>query len=211
MSKFNLYLYLLICFPLVSLAQNKVTGKVTDSKKHPLAGVNIAIRGTYDGATTATDGTFSFTTGASGDQIISASFTGYQPMDLKANVSASEPINIILKNNINALRVVTISAGSFEASDDKKGTVLKPLDIVTTAGAGADIANAIKTLPGAQQTNDREGLFVRGGTGYETQTLIDGMLVRNPYATSLPDIPGRGRFSPFLFKGTTFSSGGYSA
>lgn len=211
MSKFNLYLYLLICFPLVSLAQNKVTGKVTDSKKHPLAGVNIAIRGTYDGATTMADGTFSFTTSASGDQIISASFTGYQSMDLKANVSASEPINIILKNNINALRVVTISAGSFEASDDKKGTVLKPLDIVTTAGAGADIVNAIKTLPGAQQTNDREGLFVRGGTGYETQTLIDGMLVRNPFSTSLPDIPGRGRFSPFLFKGTTFSSGGYSA
>jgi len=211
MSRFNLYLYILICSPLLSLAQIKITGKVTDSKKHPLAGVNIAVKGSYDGATTTADGSFSFATTANGEQLLSATLTGYQTLELKVNTSTDQQLNIVLKSAVNALRVVTISAGSFEASDDKKGTVLKPLDIVTTAGAGADIANAIKTLPGAQQTNDREGLFVRGGTGYETQTLIDGMLVRNPFSSSLPDIPGRGRFSPFLFKGTTFSSGGYSA
>lgn len=211
MSKFNLYLFLLICTPLLSLAQTKISGKVTDNKKHPLPGVNIALKGSYDGATSTADGSFSFTTTATGDHLLSASLTGYQTMELQVNTSTDQQLNIVLKSAVNALRVVTISAGSFEASDDKKGTVLKPLDIVTTAGAGADIANAIKTLPGAQQTNDREGLFVRGGTGYETQTLIDGMLVRNPFSSSLPDIPGRGRFSPFLFKGTTFSSGGYSA
>lgn len=211
MSRFNLYLYIFICSPLLSLAQSKISGKVTDSKKHPLAGVNIAVKGAYDGATTAADGSFSFTTAATGDHLLSASLTGYQPLELKVNTGTDQQLNIVMKNAVNALRVVTISAGSFEASDDKKGTVLKPLDIVTTAGAGADIVNAIKTLPGAQQTNDREGLFVRGGTGYETQTIIDGMLVRNPFYSSLPDIPGRGRFSPFLFKGTTFSSGGYSA
>lgn len=211
MSSISRYLYLFIFTPLFSLAQSKISGKVTDAKKHPLPGANIALKGSYDGATTAADGSFTFTTTATGDQVLSATLTNYQPLELKINVSAGEQLNIVLKNAVNALRVVTISAGSFEASDEKKGTVLKPLDIVTTAGAGADIVNAIKTLPGAQQTNDREGLFVRGGTGYETQTLIDGMLVRNPFYSSLPDIPGRGRFSPFLFKGTTFSSGGYSA
>ncbi len=40
---------------------------------------------------------------------------------------------------------------------------------------------------------------------------IDGTLVNNPYNTSVPDIAQRGRFSPFLFKGTVFSTGGYSA
>jgi vitamin B12 transporter len=211
MSRFNLCLYLLICCPLLSLAQSKISGKVTDNKKRPLPGVNIAVKGSYDGATTGADGSFSFTTTTTGDHLLSATLTGYQIMELQVNTTTDQQLNIVLKSAVNALRVVTISAGSFEASDDKKGTVLKPLDIVTTAGAGADIANAIKTLPGAQQTNDREGLFVRGGTGYETQTLIDGMLVRNPFSSSLPDMPGRGRFSPFLFKGTTFSSGGYSA
>ncbi|HVI46241.1 MAG TPA: TonB-dependent receptor [Chitinophaga sp.] len=212
MSRVNLYLCFFIFLPTVLFAQNKISGKVTDGRKRGLSGVNVSLKGSYDGATTMADGSFSFTTSAKGDQILSASMLGYQSLELKIKADSSQQLMIVMKNVTNALKVVTITAGSFEASDDKKGNaVLKPLDIVTTAGAGADIANAIKTLPGAQQTNDREGLFVRGGTGYETQVLIDGMLVRNPFQSSLPAIPGRGRFSPFLFKGTTFSSGGYSA
>ena len=66
-------------------------------------------------------------------------------------------------------------------------------------------------MPGAQQIGEQEGLFVRGGTGEETKQFIDGTLVNNPYYTSVPDIATRGRFSPFLFKGTVFSTGGYSA
>src|SRR5690606_15603436 len=36
-------------------------------------------------------------------------------------------------------------------------------------------------------------------------------LVNNFFFSSVPDIAQRGRFSPFIFKGTIFSSGGYSA
>ena len=79
------------------------------------------------------------------------------------------------------------------------------------AGSNADITAALKTLPGAQQIGEQEGLFVRGGAGYEAKQYIDGTLVNNPYYTSVPDIAQRGRFSPFLFKGTVFSTGGYSA
>lgn len=206
-----LNLILFTCMPALLMAQHKITGKVTDARKRPLPGVNIYIKGTYDGASSGADGAFTFSTTAKGDQVLVASLVGYQPMEQKVNIQESVQLNLVLKEVISELKVVTISAGSFEASDEKKNTVLKPLDIVTTAGAGADIVNALKTLPGTQQTNDREGLFVRGGTGYETQAYIDGLLVRNPFFTSLPDNPGRGRFSPFLFKGTTFSSGGYSA
>ncbi|MFB6457519.1 TonB-dependent receptor domain-containing protein [Chitinophaga sp. Hz27] len=197
--------------PVLLFAQAKISGKVTDTKKHPLAGVNIAVKDSYDGATTTKEGTFSFVTSNKGVITITATLPGYQPLEMKVPADSADQLNIIMKTGSNNLKVVTISSGSFEASDEKKNTVLKPLDIVTTAGAGADIVNAIKTLPGTQQTNDKEGLFVRGGTGYETQTIIDGMLVRNPFYSGLPDMPGRGRFSPFLFKGTTFSSGGYSA
>ena len=103
------------------------------------------------------------------------------------------------------------SLGLGTASDERKTTVLKPLDIVTTAGAQGDIVGALKTLPGAQQIGESEGLFVRGGDGSETKTIIDGMMVNKPFFSSAPDIASRGRFSPFLFKGTIFSTGGYSA
>jgi hypothetical protein len=88
---------------------------------------------------------------------------------------------------------------------------LNPIDIVTTASANADITEAVKTLPGAQQVGETEGLFVRGGTATETKTYIDGTLVNNFFYSSVPNIAQRGRFSPFLFKGTVFSAGGYSA
>ncbi|HEU4718939.1 MAG TPA: TonB-dependent receptor, partial [Bacteroidia bacterium] len=109
------------------------------------------------------------------------------------------------------LNVVTISAGTIEASDEKRTTVLKPLDIVTTAGASGDIYGALQTLPGTSRVGDQGGLFVRGGTGAETKTVIDGLNVNNPFFSAVPDVAARGRFSPFLFKGTVFSTGGYSA
>src|SRR5690606_26887013 len=52
---------------------------------------------------------------------------------------------------------------------------------------------------------------VRGGEAGETQMFIDGIRVFTPYAPSAKNIPTRGRFSPFLFKGITFSTGGYAA
>jgi hypothetical protein len=118
---------------------------------------------------------------------------------------------ITLKEIPNELTAVVITAGSFEASSEKKITVLKPLDIVTTASANADVAAALKTLPGTQQVGESAELFVRGGEGYETRQFIDGMTVPNPFFSSAPNIASRGRFSPFLFKGTVFSTGGYSA
>jgi hypothetical protein len=54
-------------------------------------------------------------------------------------------------------------------------------------------------------------LYVRGGEDYETKTFIDGMRVIKPYHTSIPNTPVRNRFSPLMFKGTHFSTGGYSA
>ena len=117
-----------------------------------------------------------------------------------------------LKEEISELTAVVLSAGTFEASDRKRAAaVLDPIDIVTTASANGDITGALKTLPGAQQVGESEGFFVRGGTAAETKTFIDGTLVNNFFYSSVPNIAQFGRFSPFIFKGTVFSTGGYSA
>ena len=110
------------------------------------------------------------------------------------------------------LKAVTVISGSFAAGDTKRAaTVLTSLDVITVGGGNADITSAVRTLPGAQQIGEKEGLFVRGGTGAETKQFIDGTLVNNPYFSNAADLGSRGRFSPFLFKGTVFSTGGYSA
>lgn len=193
-------------------AQTKISGKITDQKKQSIPGVNIHIDNSYDGASSDANGNYSFVASDTGEVTIITSFIGYEEVRKKIRLTGSDfTYNVVMKETFNELNVVTISAGTIEASDEKRTTVLKPLDIVTTAGAQADIVGALKTLPGSQQIGESEGLFVRGGTGSETKTIIDGMVVNNPFFTSSPDIASRGRFSPFLFKGTVFSTGGYSA
>jgi vitamin B12 transporter len=202
---------ILLCIQTIE-AQTKISGKITDQKKQPLPGVNIYVKDSYDGTSTAGDGTYSFIATDTGEVTLITTLIGYEKVEKKIRLAGKEiSYNPIIKEAFNELKVVTISAGTIEASDDKRVTVLKPLDIVTTAGGQGDIYGALKTLPGAQQVGETEGLFVRGGTGSETKTLIDGMVVNNPFFSSVPDIASRGRFSPFLFKGTVFSTGGYSA
>jgi vitamin B12 transporter len=193
-------------------AQTKISGKITDQKKQPIPGVNVLIKDSYDGGTTDADGNYSFAVSDTGEVVIAISMIGFDPLEKKVRLKGGDlNYSPVMKESLNELKVVTISAGTIEASDEKRTTVLKPLDIVTTASAQGDIVGALKTLPGAQQVGESEGLFVRGGTGSETKTIIDGMVVNNPFFTGAPDIATRGRFSPFLFKGTIFSTGGYSA
>ncbi len=204
--------FCLLFFIITAQAQTKISGNVKDAKGHLLSGVSIAIKDSYDGATTDSTGYFAFSTTEKGSQVLVVTSIGFKPEERPVQIAAHPiEINVILKEDVSELKAVVISAGSFEASDKKKATVLNSLDIVTTASANADITAAIKTLPGSQQVGESEGLFVRGGTAAETKTFIDGTLVNNFFYSSVPNIAQRGRFSPFIFKGTVFSAGGYSA
>lgn len=206
------FTFLLIIATLAVNAQITITGKLTDNKGKSIGGVSIALADSYDGSTTDSIGNYSFTTTETGEKSLSATMSGYAPYKSKIIIAQESIIqNISLKELITELNAVTITAGSFEASDKKKGTVLSSLDVVTTAGSQGDITGALKTLPGTQQVGEAEGLFVRGGSATESKIFIDGSLVNNFFYSSLPGLATRGRFNPFLFKGTVFSTGGYSA
>jgi vitamin B12 transporter len=80
-----------------------------------------------------------------------------------------------------------------------------------TPGAAADICWAIKSFPGVQQVEEGAGLFVRGGEVSETKFILDGANVYHPYRYESPTGGFFGTFTPFLLKGTYFSSGGFGA
>ena len=203
---------LILILSLTASAQVKIAGKVTDKKGKPVAGVSITLKDSYDGATTDSSGNFSFTSTEKGKHTVEASGIGYRPFEQEINIGP-DPItlNISMKELVTELKAVVISAGSFVASDKNKGAFLTALDIVTTPSANGDITSAFNTLPGTQQIGESEGLFVRGGSATESKIYMDGNLVNNFFYSSTPGIASRGRFNPFLFKGTIFSSGGYSA
>ena len=193
-------------------SQVRITGKITDTKSRPLQGVSISLKNSYDGATSDSSGNYSFNTTEKGDQIIEITLIGYRPVEEKISLTgAAINLNSAIKELVTEMKAVVISAGSFVASDKNKGAVLSAIDIVTTPSANGDVTSAFKSLPGTQQVGESEGLFVRGGTATESKIYMDGQLVNNFFYTSQPGIATRGRFNPFLFKGTIFSTGGYSA
>lgn len=209
---------ILILFVLITIAsitcnaQTTITGKIITKKGEPVMFANIAIKGSFDGTSSNLDGEFSFITSKNGEQIIMVSCIGYQA--IKKAILLNEPIvqlDIILKPSVSEIDAVYITAGAFEASEEKRAVNMKSTDIGTTAGALGNIIGAIETLPGTQTVGESNGLFVRGGSGSESKIIIDEMVVLNPYYSPVPDIKQRGRFDPFMFSGMIFSSGGYSA
>jgi hypothetical protein len=203
--------FLLVICQISLTAQTTVSGKVTDKKGAPIIGANVFLDGTYDGTSTNEKGEFSFTTSEKGIQTLKISFISYEPYFKTADVKTFSKLLIKLREDVNTLDAVNINAGTFEAGDNAKVTALKPLDIVTTAGAMGDFVGALQTLPGTTNVSEDGRLFVRGGDAGETQIFVDGIRVFTPYSPSPNNIPTRGRLSPFLFKGITFSTGGYSA
>ncbi|GAB5564982.1 MAG: TonB-dependent receptor [Winogradskyella sp.] len=192
-------------------AQHTISGKVTDYKGNPVIGANIYLEGTYDGATSTGTGEFLFTTEEKGKQTLVISFLSYETKTVEGEVGKLSNLQIKLREDVEALDAVVLSAGTFEANDNSKVSVLKPLDVVTTASALGDFVGALQTLPGTSNVAEDGRLFVRGGNADETQIFIDGIRVFTPYTPTTNNLPTRGRYSPFLFDGITFSTGGYSS
>ena len=210
MMKQFLFLFFTISSILIN-AQTTISGNVTDTKNNPIIGANVYLEGTYDGTSTNQKGEFSFKTEENGTQKLVISYISFETFIKTAVVSSLKNLSIKLRDDVNSLDAVVINAGTFEAGDKAKVTALKPLDVVTTASALGDFVGALQTLPGTATVAEDGRLFVRGGEAEETQIFIDGARVFTPFTPTTNNIPTRGRYSPFLFKGITFSTGGYSA
>ena len=202
---------LFFCITAISLSQTSINGTVKDANGIPIEGANVYLEGTYDGGTSNEKGEFSFTTNEKGTHTLIVSFLSFETFIMAGDISVFKNLQIKLRENVDSLDAVVLSAGTFSAGDNSKVSVLKPLDVVTTASALGDFVGALQTLPGTSTVAEDGRLFVRGGEADETQIFIDGIRVFTPYSPTTNNVPTRGRYSPFLFDGITFSTGGYSA
>ncbi|HBH49778.1 MAG TPA: TonB-dependent receptor [Bacteroidales bacterium] len=205
----SLLITLLIGFNLN--AQYIISGSVYDESGTPQIGANVYLKGTYIGATTGLDGRFHLNSKSNEKATLVVSYIGFESYEQEVMPGKSDSIRIKLLLQTDQLEEVVISAGTFEAGDKKRAVVLNAIDVATTANSDGDIYSALSSFPGTQKQGETGKIIVRGGDSHETNTYIDGMLVSSPYVSSMPDLPARGRFSPFMFNGIMFSTGGYSA
>jgi len=211
-SKNCLFVIIFSFLSLRPFCQTTISGTVTELKGGTLPGANVYLQGTFDGISTNAEGKFSFKTSKTGMFFLVVEFMGYEPFSKEIELKGHPiKLDVRLKEAFNRLNAVTITAGTFEAGDKKQSVVLSSLDMVTTAGAMGDVYGALQSLPGTSTNGESGRLFVKGGDSEESHTFIDGSLVYAPYSSSAPNMAVRGRFNPFMFKGTIFSTGGYSA
>ena len=216
MKKLTLSLFICLLFTKLFSQTHQIFGKVIDINKLPIAYVNIFIEGSADGAITNKAGEFKFSTELSGEVTLVANFVGYKEYSIKKNIDSLKNIIIELRQSNSALdeialNAVVVKAGNFLLQSVSTLAAANAVELATTAGSEGDLYKAMELLPGVQASGTDGRLLVRGGGTRETQTYIDGMHVLVPYSASYNNFRSRGKFSPFLFEGIKFSTGGYSS
>jgi len=212
--KKSLLTAMIICASISSYSQTIIRGSITDEHHLPVSYANVSISGTMDGNSADSSGHFKLLTTTKGKQLLKVSALGFETLQYPLNIdTVTNIIHIKLKHSSGVLLAeVEITAGNIDASNDKVLTHIKPVDLLSNASSQGDIIGAVQNLPGVQRNGgDQTGLFVRGGDASETMVLIDGITVQNPFFSNVPGVGQRSRFNPFQLKGTSFSTGGYSA
>ena len=206
-------LFIGLFLSVTSFSQTTIKGVIKDKKGVEVPYATIFLSVNKEGGMTDEEGVYSITLKITGKDTIRVSSIGFDDFILPVDIENKEIVlNITMKEPVEYLDEVVITAGTIEANNERSVAVLKPLDIVTVAGGQGDIIGAIQTLPGVQRNGgDQTGLMVRGGDVNESTMIIDGTIAQNAFQSGAPGVSQRSRFNPFQFKGTSFSSGGYTA
>jgi hypothetical protein len=156
---------LLILTQVTLMAQTRITGQLMDAHGEGLTGANIYLEGTYDGTTSNLEGQFVLETSETGDQVLRIEYIGFKGFQktLVLEGGTIDLSQITLKEELNELTAVTITAGTFEAGDKKKSIALSSIDMVTTDGSSGDVYGALQALPGTTTVGESGRLFVKGG------------------------------------------------
>ncbi len=132
MRKF-IFLFISILFiTTVAVAQQTVTGKITDPNGLPLAGVSVKSKKTGKGIVTAADGSFRLSVMA--DDELEITSVGYVTQTVSA---ANTVINITLSQSVEELQVVLIGT---RRTGRVKTETTAPVDVINVGAATAPTA-----------------------------------------------------------------------
>ncbi len=170
-----------------SLAQGKITGRVTDAANgEPLIGVNVVIEGTTQGATTDVEGNYVILNVRPGEHTLVFSYIGFGRRLVEGvQVSSDHTTRIDLEMGeevIEGEEIIVQAERPLVQKDltaSKKTVVAEEIDQLPVEG----FLGVLATQAGVSQGAD--GAFhIRGGRSNEIAYLVDGMSVGNPFNTN---------------------------
>lgn len=174
-----------LLFAIVSFAQTTATGKVVDEKGAAIAGATVLEKGTKNGTTTSSDGSYSLKV-KSGAMLIVSSI-GYESTNLKA--ATSSKITLQVANQSMTEVVVTAlgvnkgreklgySSTNFKTEDVSRIAPVSALDGLQARVAGADIGT-IGGQPGSSSKVILRGITSMFGNN-QALIVVDGVPFSN--------------------------------
>lgn len=170
------------------IAQTTVSGAVTTEEGDPLIGVSILEKGTTKGAITDLDGNYSIEV-AGPEAVLIFSYTGYGSME--ETVAGRTVINITLREDVEVLEEVVVSALGFKGKKDRSGSTASSVGgsaIRSSGEAGllnglAGKASGVRIArsngdPGAGTTIQIRGANTIGGSA-QPLVIVDGIPLSN--------------------------------
>jgi len=162
--------------------QRVITGVVQDTKKQPLPGVTVMIKGTTTGVTTDTDGRFKIALPPTGDLTLRFSFIGMKTKEVA--ITTQKEVNVTLEEDAKMLEGVTVSTGyvniakeSFTGSVKQvtreelmKVGVSNVLDMLQTFDPSLRI---VKNNKMGSDPNTLPEMYLRGRTGMDAVKELD--------------------------------------
>jgi len=181
-------LFLFLLLPFTVLAQNTLTGTVTDlATGQPIPGVNVNVQGAAGGTSTDFDGKFQLPNLKNGDKII-VSFIGYKTSTIAFN--GQKNLAVSLEEDTNQLKEVVVQVGygtvkkkdatgsvsQISAKEFNKGINVTPESLISGRISGVNVVGG--GAPGA-----KADIRIRGGSSLsasnEPLIVIDGLPMSN--------------------------------
>lgn len=176
-------------FSLTTLAQGTLTGVVADGETNEtLVGASVVQVGTSKGDVTNIDGKFTLQLDA-GPQTISISFVGYDPYQMKVNVTNGKTIDlgkILLRQNVISLEgIVIVGNGVIDIAKDRETPVamstIKLIEIQTKSG-NQEFPEIMKNTPSVYVASQAGGygdsrINIRGFSQENLALLFNGQPV----------------------------------
>lgn len=188
--KKTLYILLLLFVSFsTAIAQNTIKGVLLDADKgEAIPFAQVYLEGTNHWSSTDINGYFVISKIPNGDYVIKVRYIGYEeysaPVTLKHQTVTK---NIHLKPSAMRLKDVVVTGNK---SQERKMQTQVSVEKITASqiqqmpsiGGQADLAQYLQVLPGVNSTGDQGGqLYIRGGSMIQNLTLLDGMVVYNPF------------------------------
>jgi outer membrane receptor protein involved in Fe transport len=160
-----------------------IRGVVTDAEtKEPMAGVNIILKGTYYGAATSMDGSYTITGMGPGTYDMMVSMIGYKQYlhgGIELDENETIRIDIALETTVLALGEDVVVVGEkplIDAASTSSSVSVSSDDLL------GKIVESVADIVGQQagvSTSNNE-IHIRGGRVDESQFIVDGLSIKDP-------------------------------